>query len=170
MPQASVKRLIEVEKQLQAIAEQISKYEGERTDLEKEIIANDRDLAQVNSELAEVQSRLALVERDLDRALENYDFSLNDLVAVQENIIQEQIKLGKIKSEISDMILSAFPDATLELKDTMGDNNHFEAKIISKNFVGKSKIEQHKMVYKALKGKMGNELHALALTTEEKNG
>ena len=49
----------------------------------------------------------------------------------------------------------------LNLKDTMGDNNHFEAKIISKNFVGKSKIEQHKMVYKALKGKMGNELHAL---------
>ena len=51
------------------------------------------------------------------------------------------------KNEISDMILSAFPDATLELKDTMGDNNHFEAKIISKNFVGKSKIEQHKMAY-----------------------
>ena len=81
-------RLIEVEKQLQAIAKQISKYEGERTDLEKAIIANDKDLAQVNSELAEVQSRLALVERDLNKALENYDFSLNDLVAVQENIIQ----------------------------------------------------------------------------------
>ena len=96
-------RLIEVEKQLQAIAEQISKYEGERTDLEKAIIANDRDLAQVNSELAEVQSRLALVERDLNKALDNYDFSLNDLVAVQENIIQEQIKLGKIKSEIADV-------------------------------------------------------------------
>ena len=96
-------RLIEVEKQLQAIAEQISKYEGERTDLEKAIIANDKDLAQVNSELAEVQSRLALVERDLNKALENYDYSLNDLVAVQENIIQEQIKLGKIKSEISDI-------------------------------------------------------------------
>ena len=96
-------RLIEVERQLQAIAEQISKYEGERTDLEKAIIANDRDLAQVNSELAEVQSRLALVERELNEALENYDFSLNDLVAVQENIIQEQIKLGKIKSEIADV-------------------------------------------------------------------
>ena len=106
-------RLIEVEKQLQAIAEQISKYEGERTDLEKEIIANDRDLAQVNSELAEVQSRLALVERDLDRALENYDFSLNDLVAVQENIIQEQIKLGKIKSEIYDI--------SYELLETQND-------------------------------------------------
>ena len=62
-------------------------------------------------------------------------------------------------------ILSAFPDATLELKDTMGDNNHFEEKIISKNFVGKSKIEQHKQVYDSLKGKMGKELHALMLKT-----
>ena len=50
-----------------------------------------------------MQSRLALVERDLNKALDNYDFSLNDLVAVQENIIQEQIKLGKIKSEIADV-------------------------------------------------------------------
>ena len=65
-------RLIEVERQLQAIAEQISKYEGDRTDLEKAIIANDKDLAQVNSELAEVQSRLAVVERELEKALENY--------------------------------------------------------------------------------------------------
>ena len=50
----------------------------------------------------------------------------------------------------------------------MGDHNHYSAKISSKIFTGKSKVEQHKMVYKALKGKMGNELHALALTTEEK--
>ena len=73
------------------------------------------------------------------------------------------------KNEISAMIMSAFPDAALELKDMAGDNNHYSAKIISKTFNGKSKVEQHKMVYKALKGKMGNELHALALTTEEKN-
>ena len=74
------------------------------------------------------------------------------------------------KSEISNMIMEAFPDASLELKDLAGDSNHYSAKIISKTFNGKSKIEQHKMVYKALKGKMGNELHALALTTEDKNG
>ena len=74
------------------------------------------------------------------------------------------------KIEISKMIMNAFPDATLELQDTAGDNNHYSAKIISKTFIGKSKVEQHKMVYKALKGKMGNELHALALTTEEKSG
>ena len=96
-------RLIEVEKQLQAIAEQISKYEGERTDLEKAILANDKDLAQVNSELAEVQSRLAIVQRELEKALENYDFTLNDLAAVQENIVNEQIKLGKIKNEMSEV-------------------------------------------------------------------
>ena len=72
------------------------------------------------------------------------------------------------KNEISTMIMSAFPDATLELNDIAGDNNHYSAKITSKTFNGKSKVEQHKMVYKALKGKMGNELHALALTTEEK--
>tara|TARA_B100000029_G_scaffold489050_1_gene546391 strand:- start:197 stop:433 length:237 start_codon:yes stop_codon:yes gene_type:complete len=74
------------------------------------------------------------------------------------------------KNEIETMIMNAFPDATLELKDMAGDNNHYSARIISKTFNGKSKIEQHKMVYEALKGKMGNELHALALTTEEKNG
>src|SRR6056300_160677 len=96
-------RLIEVEKQLQAIAEQISKYEGEKTDLEKAIIANDKDLAQVNSELAEVQSRLTLVQRELEKALENYDLSLNDLASVQENIVNEQIKLGRIKNEMSEV-------------------------------------------------------------------
>ena len=74
------------------------------------------------------------------------------------------------KNEISTMIMTAFPDAALELRDIAGDNNHYSAKIISKTFNGKSRVEQHKMVYKALKGKMGNELHALALTTEEKNG
>ena len=72
------------------------------------------------------------------------------------------------KDEISKMIMEAFPDATLELKDTMGDSNHYSAKIISKTFNGKTRIEQHKMVYKALMGKMGNELHSLELITEEK--
>ena len=50
----------------------------------------------------------------------------------------------------------------------MGDNNHYAAIISSKQFKGLSKIEQHKLVYKSLKGKMGNELHALSITTKEK--
>ncbi len=73
------------------------------------------------------------------------------------------------KNEISEMISGAFPDAIIELKDLAGDNNHYSAKITSQIFNGKSKVEQHKMVYKALKGKMGNELHALELITKEKN-
>ena len=48
----------------------------------------------------------------------------------------------------------------------MGDSNHYSAKISSKMFNGMSKIEQHKLVYKSLQGKMGNELHALSITTE----
>ena len=70
--------------------------------------------------------------------------------------------------EIKNLIKNSIPDATIEIKDLAGDNNHYSAKISSKMFSGKSKVEQHKLVYKSLKGKMGNELHALSITTEEK--
>ena len=70
--------------------------------------------------------------------------------------------------EIKKLIIESIPDADVEIKDLVGDSNHYSAKIISKIFNGKSKIEQHKIVYKSLKGKMGNELHALSITTEEK--
>ena len=70
--------------------------------------------------------------------------------------------------EIKNLITSSIPDAIIEIKDLMGDSNHYSATIESKMFNGLSKIEQHKMVYKSLKGKMGNELHALSITTEEK--
>jgi len=69
--------------------------------------------------------------------------------------------------EIESMIKEALPDAQITIQDLAGDENHYSATIKSKVFAGKSKIEQHKMVYKALKGKMGNELHALALNTSE---
>tara|TARA_B100000780_G_C21120109_1_gene453638 strand:+ start:3130 stop:3360 length:231 start_codon:yes stop_codon:yes gene_type:complete len=72
------------------------------------------------------------------------------------------------EKEIKDLIISSIPDAKIEIKDLVGDNNHYSAKIISKVFNGMSKIEQHKLVYKSLKGKMGNELHALSITTEGK--
>ncbi len=96
-------RLIEVEKQLQAVANQIKQYEGEKTNLEKNILANDSALNQVNRELTQVQSRLIEAEKDLQEALAGYDESLENLAAVQQNIIQEQTKLGKIKSEITDV-------------------------------------------------------------------
>ena len=69
--------------------------------------------------------------------------------------------------EIKTLIKESIPDAQITIEDLAGDNNHYSATIKSKSFSGKSKIEQHKLVYKALKGKMGNELHALALNTIE---
>ena len=65
------------------------------------------------------------------------------------------------------MIKESIPDAEITIKDLAGDDNHYSATIKSKVFNGKSKIDQHKIVYKALKGKMGEELHALALNTME---
>ena len=70
--------------------------------------------------------------------------------------------------EIEKLIKESIPDATIEIKDLMGDNNHYSAIIKSKFFNNMNKIEQHKLVYKSLKGKMGNELHALSITTEGK--
>ena len=69
--------------------------------------------------------------------------------------------------EIESLIKESIPDAEITIKDLAGDENHYSATIKSKVFTGKSKVEQHKLVYKALKGKMGNELHALALNTSE---
>ncbi len=69
--------------------------------------------------------------------------------------------------EIETLIKKAMPDAEITIQDLAGDENHYSATIKSKIFTGKSKIDQHKLVYKALKGKMGNELHALALNTME---
>jgi len=69
--------------------------------------------------------------------------------------------------EIKNLIKESIPDAEITIQDLAGDENHYSAKIKSKIFNGKSKIEQHKMVYKSLKGKMGNELHALSINTIE---
>ena len=70
--------------------------------------------------------------------------------------------------EIKNLIKESIPDAEINIEDLAGDENHYSATIKSKVFAGKSKIDQHKMVYSALKGKMGNDLHALSLTTKEK--
>ena len=69
--------------------------------------------------------------------------------------------------EIETLIKEAMPDANIVIQDLAGDGNHHSATITSSQFNGKSKIEQHKMVYNSLKGKMGNELHALAIKTKE---
>lgn len=75
--------------------------------------------------------------------------------------------MGLKLEEIKNLIKESIPDAKISIKDLAGDENHYSATIQSKIFIGKSKIDQHKLVYKALKGKMGNELHALAINTTE---
>ncbi len=67
--------------------------------------------------------------------------------------------------DIETMIKAALPDAVVEIKDLAGDGDHYSATVTSAAFVGKSRVQQHQMVYGALKGNMGGVLHALALTT-----
>ena len=80
----------------------------------------------------------------------HYSFKL---MAIDENTLKEMIK-------------ESIPDAKISIKDLRGDGDHYSATVTSKAFKGKSKIEQHKMVYDSLNGKMGNELHALMLKTK----
>lgn len=68
-------------------------------------------------------------------------------------------------SEIETMITTAFPDAVVTITDLAGDGDHYAAHVVSESFRGKTRIAQHKAVYAALGGRMGNELHALQLTT-----
>ncbi len=72
-------------------------------------------------------------------------------------------------SEIEALIVEALPDAEVKIQDLAGDGDHYAAQVASAAFKGKSKVQQHQMVYAALKGKMGGELHALALTTTVKD-
>jgi stress-induced morphogen len=71
------------------------------------------------------------------------------------------------QTEIETMIRAAFPDARVEVKDLAGDGDHYAATVVTSAFKGKTRVRQHQMVYEALKGRMGGELHALALTTSE---
>jgi len=67
--------------------------------------------------------------------------------------------------EIETLIKQAFPDAEVSIEDLRGDGDHYAATVVSAAFKGKTRVQQHQMVYAALKGKMGGELHALALQT-----
>ena len=68
-------------------------------------------------------------------------------------------------SEIERLIREALPDARVEIRDLAGDGDHYAANVVSSSFKGKSRVQQHQMIYAALKGRMGGELHALALQT-----
>ena len=73
-------------------------------------------------------------------------------------------------NEIERLIKAAIPDATIEIRDLAGDGDHYAATVVAESFRGKSRVQQHQMVYAALKGTMGGELHALALQTATPEG
>ena len=73
--------------------------------------------------------------------------------------------MAMTSTEIERFIKDGLPDAVVEIKDLAGDGNHYSASVTSAAFKGKSRVQQHQMVYAALKGNMGGVLHALALTT-----
>jgi len=72
-------------------------------------------------------------------------------------------------NDIKSMILDAFPDADVEIIDLAGDGDHYKAIVKSASFAGMTRVKQHQAVYASLKGKMGGELHALALETSLKS-
>jgi stress-induced morphogen len=71
--------------------------------------------------------------------------------------------MGMAAKDIARMIKECFPDAEIRIEDLAGDGNHYAATVVSEAFRGKSRVQQHQMVYDALKGNMGGVLHALAL-------
>ena len=68
-------------------------------------------------------------------------------------------------SDIERLIRASIPDASVTIRDLAGDGDHYAAHVVSASFKGKTRVQQHQMVYQALRGRMGNELHALALQT-----
>ena len=103
-----------------------------------------------------------------DQFARELQIDLNDKNAFIKHLFDgNQIVYQQTIKEIESLIKEALPDAKIEIQDLAGDGNHYSATVISSQFAGKSKIQQHKMVYNSLKGKMGNELHALAIKTKE---
>ena len=74
--------------------------------------------------------------------------------------------MAMTRKTLEGFLTEAFPEAEIILTDLAGDNDHWQAEIISEQFKGKTRVAQHQMVYAALKGTMGGELHALALKTK----
>ncbi|WP_305889075.1 phosphoribosylformylglycinamidine synthase subunit PurL [Parvularcula maris] len=99
---------------------------------------------------------------------------VTDLAAAHEATIPDLFRLEEDRlmpmkeSEIKEMVLAAMPDAEIEIEDLAGDGDHYRARIVSSAFQGLNRVQQHQLVYRALGGKMGDTLHALALETVAK--
>ena len=73
-------------------------------------------------------------------------------------------------NDIEALIVAALPDAVVEIRDLRGDGDHYAARVVSASFAGMSRVRQHQLVYRALDGRMGGELHALQLETSVPSG
>ena len=73
-------------------------------------------------------------------------------------------------NDIEALIIASLPDAVVEIRDLRGDGDHYAARVISASFAGMSRVRQHQLVYRALDGRMGGELHALQLETSVPSG
>ncbi|MEM1035361.1 MAG: BolA family transcriptional regulator [Pseudomonadota bacterium] len=74
--------------------------------------------------------------------------------------------MAMTRTTLEGFLSDAFPEAEITITDLAGDDNHWQAEIVSEQFRGKTRVAQHQLVYAALKGTMGGELHALALKTK----
>lgn len=92
-------------------------------------------------------------------------FILSREIAFTKNEQHRRIVMAMSAHAIETLIREGIPDATVTIRDLAGDGEHYAAEVISESFRGKTRVQQHKMVYEALKGNMGNDLHALMLQT-----
>ncbi len=111
---------------------------------------------------------IVLDEEDAISVLDLAALHAQTLPSYMSRVEPEKNPMPMAADDLKKMILDALPDAEIELEDLKGDGDHYRARIISEAFNGKTRIAQHQLVYKALKGKMGGELHALALETSAK--
>lgn len=88
------------------------------------------------------------------------------LIAGHLTAISKVKPMGMSKEDLENVIRAGLPDADVRVEDLRGDGDHYAAYIVSPSFAGKTRIQQHQMVYKALEGRMGGELHALAIQTK----
>jgi len=99
-------------------------------------------------------------------------FLLKSAISILRDLRSKPKKVFKMAIEqqaLHDLLVESFPESDIEIIDLAGDGDHYKAVIASDQFTGKNRVQQHQMVYAALKGKMGGELHALALETKIKS-
>ena len=109
---------------------------------------------------------ITLDDKDAISLLDLSDIFESQLRDYMNAEMHKESAMPMAADDIKKLILEAMPDAEVEIEDLAGDGDHYRARVVSAAFNGKNRVQQHQLVYRALKGRMGGELHALALETE----